>query len=42
MGVYVDSDVGIQIVNSETNPTGRGKDDTALPIESKDYMEAST
>lgn len=40
MGVYVDSDVGIQIVNSETNPTGRGKDDTALLIESKDYMEA--
>ena len=40
MGVYVDEDVGIQVVNSETNPTGRGKDDTALLIESKDYMEA--
>lgn len=40
MGVYVDDDVGIQVVNSETNPTGRGKDDTALLIESKDYMEA--
>ena len=40
MGVYVDEDVGIQVVNSETNPTGRGKDDTALLIESRDYMEA--
>lgn len=40
MGVYVDEDVGIQIVNSEENPTGRGKDDTALLIESADYMEA--
>ena len=40
MGVYVDDDVGIQIVNSEENPTGRGKEDTALLIESADYMEA--
>jgi len=40
MGVYVDEDVGIQIVNSEENPTGRGKEDTALLIESADYMNA--
>ena len=40
MGFYVDDDVGIQIVNSEENPTGRGKEDTALLIESGDYMEA--
>ena len=40
MGVYVDEDVGIQIVNSEENPTGRGKEDTALLIESTGYMEA--
>ncbi len=40
MGVYVDEEVGIQIVNSETNPTGRGKADTALLIESSDYMAA--
>ena len=40
MGFYVDDEVGIQIVNSESNPTGRGKDDTALLIESTDYMQA--
>ncbi len=40
MGVYVDEEVGIQIVYSETNPTGRGKADTALLIESSDYMAA--
>ena len=40
MGVYVDSEVGLQIVHSESNPTGRGRDDTALLIESKDYMKA--
>ena len=40
MGVYVDSEVGIQIVHSEINPTGRGKEDAALLIESKDYMMA--
>jgi len=40
MGVYVDEEVGIQIVYSESNPTGRGKEDTALLIESQDYMQA--
>ena len=40
MGFYVDEDVGIQIVHSDSNPTGRGKDDTALLIESQDYMLA--
>ena len=40
MGFYVDGDVGIQIVQSEGNPTGRGKEDTALLIESQDYMKA--
>ena len=40
MGFYVDNEVGIQIVNSESNPTGRGKEDTALLIESMDYMQA--
>lgn len=38
MGFYVDNDVGIQIVYSESNPTGRGKEDTALLIESNNYM----
>ena len=40
IGFYVDNDVGIQVVYSESNPTGRGKDDTALLIESADYMSA--
>ena len=40
IGVYVDEEVGIQVVHSESNPTGRGKDDAALLIESKDYMKA--
>ena len=40
MGFYVDEDVGIQIVHSDSNPTGRGKEDTALLIESQDYMLA--
>ena len=40
MGVYVDGEVGIQIVHSEINPTGRGKEDAALLIESTDYMMA--
>ena len=40
MGVYVDSEVGVQIVHSEINPTGRGKEDAALLVESRDYMKA--
>jgi predicted hydrocarbon binding protein len=40
MGVYVDCEVGVQIVHSELNPTGRGKEDAALLVESKDYMKA--
>tara|TARA_X000001036_G_scaffold279634_1_gene259745 strand:+ start:104 stop:1459 length:1356 start_codon:yes stop_codon:yes gene_type:complete len=42
MGVYVDGEVGVQIVNSEVNPTGRGKEDAALLVESRDYMKAQT
>lgn len=40
MGVYVDGEVGVQIVHSEINPTGRGKEDAALLVESRDYMKA--
>ena len=40
MGVYVDGEVGVQIVHSELNPTGRGKEDAALLVESRDYMKA--
>jgi sugar-specific transcriptional regulator TrmB/predicted hydrocarbon binding protein len=39
-GVYVDDEVGLQFINVETNPTGRGKNDTALLIESKEFMSA--
>ena len=39
-GVYVDNEVGLQFINVEANPTGRGKNDTALLVESKDFMIA--
>ena len=39
-GVYVDEEVGLQFINIETNPTGRGKQDTALLIESRAFMTA--
>ena len=39
-GVYVDGEVGLQFINLEANPTGRGKQDTALLIESKPFMNA--
>ena len=39
-GVYVDEEVGLQFINIETNPTGRGKQDTALLIESGAFMTA--
>jgi len=39
-GVYVDDEVGLQFINVEANPTGRGKNDTALLIESKEFMIA--
>ncbi|MGY8755206.1 MAG: V4R domain-containing protein [Candidatus Poseidoniales archaeon] len=39
-GAFVDQEVGIQFVNVEAKPTGRGKDDTALLIESLDFLDA--
>jgi sugar-specific transcriptional regulator TrmB/predicted hydrocarbon binding protein len=39
-GAFVDQEVGIQFVNVEAKPTGRGKEDTALLIESIDFLNA--
>ena len=39
-GVFVDGEVGIQFVNTEDSPTGRGKDDTAILIESEMLLNA--
>ena len=39
-GAFVDDEFGIQFVYSEENPTGRGKEDTALLIESSEFLKA--
>ena len=39
-GIYVDDELGLQFINTDENPTGRGKSDTALLIESKGFIEA--
>lgn len=39
-GVYVDDEVGLQFINVEKTPTGRGKNDSALLIESKAFLAA--
>ena len=39
-GAFVDSEVGVQFVHVEENPTGRGKEDTALLIESPNFLQA--
>lgn len=39
-GAFIDDEFGIQIVYSEQNPTGRGKEDTALLIESTEFLQA--
>ena len=39
MGVYVDGEVGIQIVHSETNPTGRGKEDAASHAYTEEFKD---
>ena len=38
--VFIDNEFGIQFVYSEDNPTGRGKEDTALLIESSEFLKA--
>ena len=39
-GAFIDNEYGIQFVNNEDNPTGRGKEDTALLIESSEFLKA--
>jgi sugar-specific transcriptional regulator TrmB/predicted hydrocarbon binding protein len=39
-GGFIDDEYGIQFVYSEDNPTGRGKEDTALLIESPEFLKA--
>lgn len=41
-GVFVDEEVGIQFVHTEDSPTGRGKDDTAILIESEMLLNAQS
>ena len=41
-GVFVDDEVGIQFVNTEESPTGRGKEDTAILIESGMLLSAQS
>tara|TARA_B100000927_G_scaffold154291_1_gene124331 strand:- start:3241 stop:4584 length:1344 start_codon:yes stop_codon:yes gene_type:complete len=41
-GVFVDNEVGIQFVQTEDSPTGRGKDDTAILMESEMLLSAQS
>ena len=41
-GVFVDNEVGIQFVQTEESPTGRGKDDTAILMESEMLLTAQS
>ena len=41
-GVFVDEEVGIQFVHTEDTPTGRGKEDTAILIESGMLLTAQS
>ena len=41
-GVFVDEEVGIQFVHTEDSPTGRGKEDTAILIESGMLLTAQS
>ena len=41
-GVFVDNEVGIQFVQIEESPTGRGKDDTAILMESEMLLTAQS
>lgn len=41
-GVFVDNEVGIQFVQTEESPTGRGKDDTAILMESEMLLSAQS
>jgi len=41
-GAFIDEEFGIQFVYSEENPTGRGREDTALLIESSEFLKAQS
>ena len=41
-GVFVDNEVGIQFVQTEESPTGRGKEDTAILMESEMLLTAQS
>ncbi len=41
-GVFVDKEVGIQYVQTEDTPTGRGKEDTAILMESNMLLSAQS
>ena len=41
-GVFVDNEVGIQFVQTEESPTGRGKEDTAILMESEMLLSAQS
>ena len=41
-GVFIDNEVGIQYVQTEDSPTGRGKDDTAILMESEMLLSAQS
>ena len=41
-GVFVDKEVGIQYVQTEDTPTGRGKEDTAILMESEMLLSAQS
>ena len=41
-GVFIDNEVGIQYVQTEDTPTGRGKEDTAILMESEMLLSAQS
>ena len=41
-GVFIDNEVGIQYVQTEDTPTGRGKEDTAILMESEILLSAQS
>ena len=41
-GVFIDNEVGIQFVQTEESPTGRGKEDTAILMESDMLLSAQS
>ena len=40
VAIFIDNEVVVQLIAMETNPVGRGKDESALIIESSDFITA--